>query len=170
MITRLEPALRALAAIFLIIAIAGLFWPSGPSRAVIAPELQSAPTKQTIAAQPAVADAIIASNIFSSSRKPPRSRYNPFEPEPTPVETIPDVGAAEPVPDEDAVPRLFGIVIGPRGAEALLRLDRTIPDAQLYKEGDRAGVYRVVKVEAQSVTLTGPRGRVVLQLKRPENP
>jgi hypothetical protein len=40
----------------------------------------------------------------------------------------------------------------------------------LYREGDRAGRYRVVSINDKAVVLSGPRGQTVLQLKRPEGP
>jgi hypothetical protein len=173
--TRLEPVLRALTALFVVIALGALLWPSSAPRAEIAPAgLDAAPTKRSasVAAADQSTRAIIAGNIFSASRTAPRARYNPFEPDPVAVEPAFGNGVIDSpaIPDEDAVPRLFGIVVGPAGTTALMRLDPQQSEAQLYREGDRGGVYRVVKVTQQSVTLSGPRGQTVLQLKRPEGP
>ncbi|MEX2282463.1 MAG: hypothetical protein WEE89_08260 [Gemmatimonadota bacterium] len=172
--TRIEPVLRGLTALFVVIALGALFWrPSAPRTEIAPAGLTATPTSRSAAAaDPAMSQAIIAANIFSPSRTTPRSRYNPFEPDPVTVEpafgnNIIDSAA---IPDEEVIPRLFGIVVGPAGGSALMRLDPAQPEAQLYREGDRGGVYRVVKVNQQSVILSGPRGQTVLQLKRPEGP
>lgn len=71
---------------------------------------------------------------------------------------------------DEAVPHLFGTVIGPGGATALMRLDPAVPGAQIYREGDRAGIYRVVRISEQSVILSGPGGQIVLRLIPPGGP
>jgi hypothetical protein len=172
--TRLEPALRVLTVIFTMVAVAALLWPASIPRTVIAPAgIEAAPTKRsTNPVDPAVTQAIVAGNVFSAARTAPRSRYNPFEPEPAsdPPAFVDPAAAEASAQDEDAVPRLYGIVSGPAGTTALMRLDPSIPEAQLYREGDRAGRYRVVSINDKAVVLSGPRGQTVLQLKRPEGP
>ena len=169
---RLETILRALAVSFAAIAVMALLWPVSVPHDQIPPAGLDAPSSQPArASDPAITESIVTANIFSAERKPPRSRYNPFEPDPIAPEPL--LGAAMSVDaavisDEDAVPRLFGIMSSPAGANALMRLDPTVPEAVLYREGDRAGQYRVVKINLQSVVLSGPRGQTVLQLKRPE--
>lgn len=117
-----------------------------------------------------VSQAIVRANIFSASRKAPRARYRPFAAEPVPldplVEESPMIGP--PVDPVESVPQLSGIMSGPNGRSALLRLDPAVEGAQLYREGDRGGAYRVLKINEQSVELSGPAGRVTLRLKRPE--
>ena len=169
---RLETILRALSVSFAALAVVALVWPVSVPRDQIPPTGLDAPSSQPArASDPAVTESIVTANIFSAERKPPRSRYNPFEPDPIAPE--PSLGGAMAVDpavtsDEGAVPRLFGIMSSPAGANALMRLDPAVPEAVLYREGDRAGQYRVVKINPQSVVLSGPRGQTVLQLKRPE--
>jgi hypothetical protein len=62
------------------------------------------------------------------------------------------------------IPALFGTMISPDGAQALLHLDPTSAEPRLYRVGDRAGRYRVLRIDEREVTLNGPRGRVVLRL------
>jgi len=57
-------------------------------------------------------------------------------------------------------------MIGPEST-ALLRLESAVPEPRIYRVGDRAGGYRVTEIADRSVTLVGPRGRVVLRLKLP---
>jgi hypothetical protein len=49
-----------------------------------------------------------------------------------------------------------------------MRLDAGNPEAQIYREGDSGGRYRVVKINERSVILEGPSGRIELRLQRPE--
>jgi hypothetical protein len=63
-------------------------------------------------------------------------------------------------------PALFGTVMGGDVPRALLRLDARVPGAQLYAEGARAGGWRVVRVEADRVTLAGQGRTVTLRLPR----
>jgi len=66
------------------------------------------------------------------------------------------------------VPRLYGTVFGPGGPVALMRLDAAAPEARLYREGDRAGAWQVVKINERSVVLGSPQGQIVLRLTRSE--
>jgi len=172
--TRLELALRALTAIFVLSALGALLWrpATGALRAPDADfDAAPAPSVAVAAADPATTESIIAANIFSPSRTPPAARYQPL--------AIGDDAAAAEVANaapadatmvdaEDAVPRLYGVIAGPHGRAALLRLDPDAPDAQLLREGESSGSYRVVRINEQSVVLTGPAGRVELRLIRPE--
>jgi hypothetical protein len=121
-------------------------------------------------ADPGALERVVTSNIFSSSRRAPRDRYDPFAPPPDPfappASDAEMPAAPEPV-DPDAVPRLYGTVTGPAGPAALLRLDPSRPEAQLYREGERGGAYRVEKIDGPSVVLVGPSGRIVLRLTPP---
>jgi hypothetical protein len=66
-------------------------------------------------------------------------------------------------------PELIGTATSEKPGEtrALLRLLASDASPRLYAVGDRAGGYSVVSIDARSVVLNGPRGRVVLRL--PEN-
>jgi hypothetical protein len=110
---------------------------------------------------------VIDGNIFSSRRARPAARYDPYAPAQG-LLSAPVIDAPEAMGDPSrAVPRLFGTVVGPGGATALLRLDPSIAEARVYREGDRGGAYRVVKILNQSVELSGPSGSVVLRLPPP---
>jgi hypothetical protein len=170
---RLDLLLRGLTVLSAAVAMAALLWrPAVPSVEVPLAGLETAPAPHAPLATtgPAAAQAIIEANIFSASRVAPRTRYNPLASDSEDV--------APPVYDSaiadttamggEAVPQLYGVVLGPGGATALMRLDASVPDAQLYREGERAGGYRVLKISEGAVTLAGPRGRIVLRLIRSE--
>ncbi|MGH7553163.1 MAG: hypothetical protein ACREMQ_09090 [Longimicrobiales bacterium] len=173
---RLERVLRTLTTIFLLIAAAAFLWrPSAPDVAIAPAQLDasSGPHSPLAVVDPGVNQSIIKANIFSSTRKAPAVRYNPFTPDADlyapPIPYSEPADAAN-LTDEEAVPKLYGTIIGPRGAAALMRLDPAQPEARLYLEGERGGAYRVIKVSVDSVVLSGPRGQVVLKLIRREGP
>jgi hypothetical protein len=60
---------------------------------------------------------------------------------------------------------LLGTVIDALGARALLLAPSPDSLPKFYGVGERIGAYRVRKVEVGRVTLDGPNGRMVLQLK-----
>ena len=171
--TRLEWALRWFSALCIVLAAWALFWPRGLPEDEIAPEVAAAaaaPGAGPPRPDPAAVEAIHAGNIFSRTRAAPSTRYNPVEADadryaPAVTESVVTEAPAD---EESMVPRLFGIVAGPGGASALLRLDPAVPEAQLYREGERGGLYRVVKINEQSVVLSGSGGPIVLRLIRPE--
>ena len=169
MLPRVERVLLLAAALFGLIAFLALVTPARVSNAEIAPVGIKARASKAAARNfdASSADAIIDGNIFSASRKAPPRRFNPAEPD-EPASAPPVENAEVSADDEEAVPHLFGIVIGPVGATALLRLDRESPDAQIYREGDRGGRYRIVKINERSVILDGPSGRIELRLPRPD--
>ena len=68
----------------------------------------------------------------------------------------------------DAVPHLYGTMLGPVESTALLRLDARVSEPRLYRVGENAGGYRVAEIADRSVTLVGRSGRVVLRLARPD--
>jgi hypothetical protein len=175
-IRRLELGLRALTVAFLGLGtLALLRSPEVPPGETLPQGLDSpapAPARHAVTLpDAAAAELVIASNIFSSSRRAPATRYDPYAPPPDPyAPTLQEYGTPEPMadaPDPDAVPRLFGIVTGPAGPAALLRLDPASPQARLYRAGERGAAYRVEKIEGQEVVLVGPSGRIVLRLAPP---
>lgn len=161
---KLELAIRALTGIAIGVAVGALIWrPSVPA-------LELAPTgvdSQSVtgplsASDPGATQTIVAANIFSASRTAPAARYNPVEPD---ASRVPDPA---PVTEDEGVPRLYGTVVGPGGASALMRLDAGTAGAQLYREGDRGGIYRVEQIDERSVVLSGPEGRIVLRITNPQ--
>lgn len=106
---------------------------------------------------------IVAANIFSASRTPPGRRYNPADDE------LSDPGeSAAPmnIVEVSAPPHLFGTVVGPAGAMALMQSDSAGGPGRLYREGEKIGSYRLLKVKANSVIMSGPSGRLEIQVQR----
>lgn len=125
------------------------------------------------------ADRVVHTDIFSARRSAPPRRYMfgeaPQDPDAMPSEPSPATPlAGEPVDStmastaSDAVPHLYGTMLGPTGATALLRLEARVSEPRLFRVGDRAGGYRVTEIGDRSVMLMGPSGRVVLRLKQPD--
>jgi hypothetical protein len=171
---RIERILRSLTVVFVFVGAGALLWRPGIPSNEIAPTGIEARSVKNAPAAPLDVTAnqiIVQGNIFSASRKAPAVRYNPFEPDwgsADPATPEPAADTASATAAGDGVPKLFGTMIGARGSAALLRLDPALLEAQLYREGDRAGRYRVEKINEQSVVLRGPAGRVVLRLVIPE--
>ena len=124
------------------------------------------------------ADRVVRTNIFSPRRTAPARRYAFGEPDPEPDASI-DAGVAMPLENAgvdstgastaaDAVPHLYGTMLGPLESTALLRLEAGVSEPRLFRVGDRAGGYRVVEIADRAVTLLGGSGRVVLRLPKPE--
>jgi hypothetical protein len=109
-----------------------------------------------------LAEDIILSNLFASSRTAPSRRYaGPG----TNANYQAGTESAEPA-SAGFAPALLGTAVSetPGATRALLQLDPADLTPRLYAVGEGAGGYRVVSIEARSVQLTGPRGRVVLRL------
>ena len=139
-------------------------------------------TVRHAAPDPGATDRVVRMNIFSARRSPP-SRRSMFGEVPDEVgvdasevvasDMVPATLAAEPLDSttastaSDAVPHLYGTMMGPTDMTALLRLDAHVTEPRLYRVGDHAGGYRVVEIADRSVTVVGPGGRVVLRLARP---
>jgi hypothetical protein len=125
------------------------------------------------------ADRVIRTNIFSPRRTAPAQRYVFGELAQESETGSADVTIAPPLAGEsldstmastatDVVPHLYGTMLGPAEATALLRLDARAPEPRLYRVGDTAGGYRVAEIADRSVALVGRSGRVVLRLARPD--
>jgi hypothetical protein len=167
LLARIELSLRAACALFLVVAAVAFFWrPALPSVEHAPAGLDTLPGKRSplVTIDPAIAQRVVAANIFSAARAAPRERYRLYQSE-TPAPTNP---APAPRATGPRVPQLFGTLAGPGGSAALMRLDPNAPDAQLYREGDRVGTYVVEKINVSSVVLSGPRGRIELRLTQPK--
>ena len=135
--------------------------------------------RQPIAPDLGAAERVVRTDIFSSRRAAPKRRYvfgeTGADADVAPAEN-PSAAplAGEPMDSttastaNDAVPHLYGTMLGPTEPSALLRLDAGISDPRVYRVGDRAGGYRVAEIGDRSVTLVGATGRVVLRMKQPE--
>ena len=177
--TRLVTVLKVTTAVSVACALAALLWPTRLQVTPVAPALAAvgAPDTQLVAGDTLTGEMIVDANIFSPSRQRPESRTVAREGVAV-AEPVDEMGfavddtvsadamAADGVAErtEDAVPRLYGVVDGVAGPQALLRLERARPGATLYREGDRAGGYRVRRIDADRVALDGPRGGLVLRL------
>lgn len=157
---RIELALRALTALSVVVAATALLWPASLPEAEIAPAGLEPGARAPIRPPPgdAVSREIIGGNIFSTTRRPPATRYRPIGP--AEGESLAEGGTES----GEGAPRLYGIVPAANGAAALLRLDRAVGGARLYREGERGGSYRVESIGERSVVLSGPAGRVELRL------
>lgn len=125
------------------------------------------------------ADRVVRTDIFSSRRSPPSQRSifgeTAQEPDASPTDmTVAPALAGEALDSttastaNDAVPHLYGTMLGAGDATALLRLDARLSEPRLYRIGDSAGGYRVAEIADRSVTLVGRSGRMVLRLARPD--
>lgn len=134
--------------------------------------------RQPVAADLGAAERVVRTDIFSSRRTAPSRRYMfgeltsesdvmPAEPSAAPLAGEPMDSAAASTAN-DAVPHLYGTMLGAGEATALLRLDARVSEPRLYRVGDRAGGYRVAEIGDRSVTLVGSSGRVVLRMKHPD--
>ena len=154
--------------------------PAGRASAMVA---STGALPDSVRQQPApdlrAAERVVKTDIFSSRRAAPSRRYmfgeTGAEPDVAPTENPPAAPlAGEPMDSttastaNDAVPHLYGTMLGPTESTALLRLDASISDPRVYRVGDRAGGYRVAEIGDRSVTLVGASGRVVLRMKHPD--
>jgi hypothetical protein len=179
---RLVLALNAATVLLVIVGIALLLIPFsapvGRTPAVVSLSAGATDVGRLPVADVGAADRVIRSNIFSPRRAAPAQRYSLGDPASEPDAMVDEgvaVSADPAMPDSagastvsDAVPHLYGTMLGSTESTALLRLDARVSEPKLFRAGDRAGGYRVVEIADRSVTLMGPSGRVVLRLPRPE--
>ena len=122
-------------------------------------------TSASSAAADSLTEDIILYNLFAPSRTAPSRRYSATNAATT------DSGGEMDAPSMTSsfTPELIGTMVSdkPSDTKALLRLLASDPTPRLYAVGDKAGGFSVVSIDARSVVLSGPRGRVVLRL--PEN-
>jgi hypothetical protein len=152
-----------------------LAWPPDVTVAPIAPTLPAlagaAPRITTNAT--ALTDSIVNANIFSLTREAPDARTfaaAPTDPQPDMMTASGSYTANAGVGDSlattngDAVPHLYGVVNGPTGLAALLRLDPARKGSRLFHTGEGAAGFLVRSIGTDRVELTGPAGAVVLTL------
>ena len=135
----------------------------GPGRAPADTALEGRiPTLPAPSADTTKVTAILEGNLLSEARRPPRTRLRPAgAPEAAP-ETRPRPAAFQ--------PRLFGTVVGPAEASALIDADPAVPGAEVYRLGDRLLGRRLTDISDSNVVLEGPVGRLVLRLERARGP
>ena len=150
-----------------------------PPRVVVKPVLPALPAL-TAQAPPAatsasaLTDSVVDANVFSLTREAPAART--FVAAPTDAiigDVVSDAyGADAGVVDTsgtasvaaDRVPALYGVVSGPSGRAALLRLDAKMDGARLFRLGEGTAGYRVRSIGADRVELSGPAGPITLGL------
>ena len=150
-----------------------------PQRVVVQPVRPALPAL-TAQAPPAatgasaLTDSVVDANVFSLTREAPATRT--FVAAPTDAiigDVISDAdGADAGVVDTlgtasvaaNRVPALYGVVNGPSGRAALLRLDARMDGARLFRPGEGTAGYRVRSIGADRVELSGPAGPITLGL------
>jgi hypothetical protein len=168
---RVADVLWIAAAVLTIVAVIARLWPVRPDGRELPTFADTAPAAMRAATPAPSLDSVVATNVFSAHRAPPRRRWVPPAPDTLPPGLAPDPIAAADLrataPTGDGPPRFYGTVIDPRGAAALLWLDPAVPGAQLYREGARAAGWRVMHIDAERVQLGAAGGqRVTLRLTR----
>lgn len=156
------------------VAAAGWWLPAGTDVTAGASVLPSRVAVATPAATDdgaSVVDAVVSQNLFSATRSAPATRWTPpgLETPPMPADQpVLDSVASLPMAGDstmaDAVPALYGTVIGDAAPRALLRLADDDVAPRLYRVGDRHGGWRVVSIARDRVVLAGAGGSRTLQL------
>lgn len=156
------------------LAAALLVWPPNTTVAPIAPTLPAlaAAAPEIPSSSTALTDSIVDGNIFSLTREAPVARtfaaapVDPTDVGPASGVTSADGGVGESLASSDAdpVPSLYGVVNGPLGPAALLRLDNARRGSRLFHLGEGSGGYKVRSIGKDNVELDGPSGAVVLTL------
>jgi len=131
--------------------------------AVPAADSVAAPQVRDASAQAAALlsfEEIVRADMFSPDRQAPAERYVP-----------PELRAAMTAarPEVPRLPRLqlFGVATGPAGAVALIDANPAIPGAEIYRLGDRVGIYRLESISDTLVVLRGDSGTRRLRLESP---
>lgn len=134
--------------------VAGLALPESPA-------MPALPTGARADAD-SLAEDIILHNLFSASRTAPTRRYAG----PGSIVATDESSGEPSMARSSFSPALVGTAISdqPGASKALLQLDPADLTPRLFAVGEGAGGYRVVSIDARSVQLAGPRGRVVLRL------
>ena len=148
---------------------------------ITAPETTALTQASMTMPAPAAADTldaryVISTNILSASRRAPARRYvspdlagatefsMPTAFAPSVDSTNINLATGE---GEDAVPALYGTVQTDGVWRALLRLSGNDANPSLFREGDKRGAYRVVRIRSNAVVVAGPSGQRTLRLAHP---
>lgn len=160
--------LNLLAAIVFVAGLGFWLWNPGPPTGARQDRKPGSPPTATVTAGregQVNIPGIVAANIFSPKRAAPSRRYDPANPDGPDVSMgAPDMAMES--PPQVALPQLFGTVLGPAGAMALMQGDSSDGPGRLFREGDRIGRFRIVKVKTNSVIVSGPSGRVEIPVER----
>ena len=171
---QLVPILQGVTVTGLVAAAVLLAWPPDVDVAPITPTLPAlaaaAPGLRTTSAS--LTDSIVDANIFSLTREAPDNRTFVAAPvDPTADAAFSNsssanagVGDSLGTTNADPVPHLYGVVNGPLGTAALLRLDPARKGSRLFHIGEGAAGFRVRSIGVDRVELDGPSGAVVQTL------
>ena len=108
---------------------------------------------------------IVNGNVFSSTRRAPRTRFVPPNERSTVVESPPSYGASTPeVASDDSLPRLSGIVAINGERRALLQMVAADESPKLYRINESHAGYRVVQIGPDMVVLASRAGTRTLRL------
>jgi hypothetical protein len=159
----------ALTAIFLVLPPQTSITPLPPSLPALASAQPPMPSNNSV-----YTDSVVQSNMFSLTRRAPASRTFAMSPTDAAAGAFPgdsvsvDAVVGDSLSTErramESVPHLYGIVDGPSGRAALLRLDARQTNARLFYLGEGTAGYRVRSIGSDRAELSGPSGGVVLHL------
>ncbi|MCC6241340.1 MAG: hypothetical protein IT353_00785 [Gemmatimonadaceae bacterium] len=161
-----------------------LVWPAPratlPARTVDPASRDSASQEavRTVPPSPmAVVDSLVAiairGNVFSATREAPRVAF--VMPGQTLAMQMTDAGVADSVlalgtVERDSFPRLSGIVSTAGERRALMQLNAREGAPHLYRVGEGASGFRVLRIGADAVVLTSRAGTRTLRLASPPSP
>lgn len=143
-----------------------LVWPARVSLPTATRPIPTPPARPTgLAAGDSLREVIVATNLFSGSRRAPRERFR--LPGTEPIVEMPAVPAAPGAgeADADVGPQLFGIVQVDGSPRALLQIRSEAPP-RLLGVGDRVGGWRVQRIVADRVELQSSSGTRIVRLSR----
>lgn len=176
--SRIVLMLQVVTAAGLTAAAALLAWPATRAVASTVPTLPTLPALTSamppeVTADSVLVDSIVRANIFSPTREAPLERTVVAGPVDVVTDDViagsygADAGVTDSLPSspaDDRVPALHGVVDGPMGRAALLRLDAGAQGSRLFRIGEGTAGFRVRSIGADRVELSSPAGPVVLTL------
>lgn len=147
------------------VGVALLVW---PARAAVPPYNRAMPSALAVAAATpddySARDSIVATNLFSGSRRAPRERFRlpgtEVFADPTPVAPLPGADVAP-----DAGPQLFGLVVVDGTPRALIQIARDSAP-RLVAVGEVVGRWRVQQIGADRAVLSSSMGTRIVRLSR----
>jgi hypothetical protein len=159
--------------ILAVVALAALAWRGAPSVPPRAAHLPPAATEQAVL--PADADSLaarlVATNLFSATRRAPRERFVAPGQDAAGVVPLPDPTVPSGVTSaSDDGPRVVGIVTVNGVRRALIDAGTADSTPRLLAVGDRIAGYRVRRIGAELVELTSSSGTRTVRLSRRSSP
>ncbi len=161
---RTARVLDVLSVICVVVTVWLLLWPLRPAVRPLALTVPSAVSVAAPVAADSIAGQIVATNIFASSRRAPRTRFVPPGAEPVGILATPSASEVGPGGDPSETPRLFGIIAQDGARRALLQLPGADSTPRLFAIGERQGGYRVVSIGTDRVVLASAAGSRTVRL------